>query len=866
MIEFFRKLLDTSDFPARWYCGIWSDFLGWLHIVSDVAIGTAYIGIPLSLVYFARQRKDIVLPRIMYLFAAFIICCGLTHLIEAVIFWHPIYRISGLAKLLTAIVSWATFGVLIKNMPAMLKLPSIATTNQALADEMAQRTRIERELRAANARHDALLDGTRSIVWTTDHQGKFVTPQPSWSRYTGQSWDALQDFGWIDVIHEADRPELMRRWKYALSSLTKYQFTGRIWSDDHKAWHRFVAEAVPVTADDGSVIEWVGTISDIEDQYQAEMNLGIAETELARQKRELELIYQSAPVGMSLIDREYRYIRINETLARINGFPRENHIGRRSDEMLVDLNDQIRPIYEQVFETGKPITNIEVIGKTPASDETRTWLVSYYPLQVDEDASGSTSGEVTAVSAIVQDITDRKRQEQLLVDSEQVALAASRSKSEFLANMSHEIRTPMAAILGYADVLLGHLKDPDNRNCVLIMKRNGDYLLELINDILDLSRIEAGKLDVEWEDTDLSALVGGIESLMQVRAAEQKNELKVIFTTDVPRTVRTDGTRLRQVLINLLGNALKFTEAGRVELSIGIRDVDSRSTGQSITNVVDEVTSPVAGDSLPRPLPNTTGILRPMLVFTVTDTGIGMSNDQVAKLFQPFSQGDASVTRNFGGSGLGLAISQRLVDMLDGSISVDSTQGQGSTFEVALPVKIDASDPLIRPLISREDVGKEIEATKPKSLDCRVLVVDDRRDVRHISQHFLEKAGASVTVAEDGQQGFDVATAVRDANQPFDLILMDMQMPNVDGLQATAELRSAGIQWPIIALTADAMAGDRERCLAGGCDDYLSKPIDHSKLINMVAKYTQEISNADLAEIRLERVTKTREGLEESSS
>jgi signal transduction histidine kinase/FixJ family two-component response regulator len=457
--------------------------------------------------------------------------------------------------------------------------------------------------------------------------------------------------------------------------------------------------------------------------------------------------------------------------------------------------------------------HFEITGRTPSTRQQRTWLASFYPLFTENHS-------VSSVSSIVQDITDRKRIEKRLKNSEAVALAANQSKSEFLANMSHEIRTPMAAILGYADVLLGHLKDPDNRNCVLIMKRNGEHLLSLINDILDLSRIEAGKLDLELEKCPLPQLVGDIESLMQVRAEEKKVRFAVEFEGLVPRIIQTDPTRLRQVLINLIGNAIKFTDEGEVRLRI---------------KFVEEANPP-------------------MIEFAIVDTGIGISEEQQKRLFQPFSQADTSVTRKYGGSGLGLVISQRLVEMLSGEMDLQSKFGEGSTFIVRIPMQSIDGIELVEPdLVIRNLAPEEFLAAAPR-LDCRVLVVDDRRDVRHISQHFLEKAGASVSTAEDGQQGIDAAVRARASHWPFDLIVMDMQMPNVDGLQAVAALRSAGIEWPIIALTADAMKGDRDKCLNGGCDDYLSKPIDQAKLIRMVATYTQTIPLEELRLARAERV------------
>ncbi|MGB7344962.1 MAG: ATP-binding protein [Pirellulaceae bacterium] len=822
MNDFFINFFDTSDFPARWYCGNWSDFLGWLHIVSDVATFAAYFAIPAVLIYFVRKRDDFPFHKLFWLFGGFILACGTVHLIEAVIFWHPIYRVSAMMKFITAMISWATVIALIRHMPRILHLPSMAAANERLKTEISQRQQTERELREANERHDAILSGTRSIVWTTDRKGQFAKPQISWERYTGQSWEEHKGLGWAEAIHEEDLPELKRQWQISLSSGIKHQTTGRIWHQQSQAYRAFVVEAVPVKSADGTIREWVGTVTDIEEQEQAQVELGLARADLLKQKRELELIYEAAPVGLSLIDRNYRFLRVNETLALINGYSVEQHIGARSDEMLPELHEQLYPIYDEIFATGKPKLNVEIVGKTPASDQQKTWLASYFPLDLPSD--DGTAQAVTAVSAIVQDITDRKETERRLQQSESAALAASQSKSEFLANMSHEIRTPMAAILGYADVLLGHLKDPDNRNCVLIMKRNGEHLLELINDILDLSRIEAGKLDVDPEPCPLPQLVADIQSLMQVRAGEKQVKFEVEFEGRVPGEILTDATRLRQVLINLIGNAIKFTDEGEVRLKVKF-----------------------VAEANP-----------PMVEFAIMDTGIGISPEQQERLFKPFSQGDSSVTRQYGGSGLGLAISQRLVEMLDGTMELESEPGEGSTFYVRLPVDSIDEIELVKPdLVIRRSEPEALLAETPE-LDCRVLVVDDRRDVRHISQHFLEKAGAKVATAEDGQQGIDAAIAARDAGQPFDLIVMDMQMPNVDGLQATARLRSAGIEWPIVALTADAMKGDREKCLNGGCDDYLSKPIDHAKLVNMVAKYTQQVTAEDLIARRRDHVDQLR--------
>ncbi|WP_246112952.1 hybrid sensor histidine kinase/response regulator [Allorhodopirellula solitaria] len=552
-----------------------------------------------------------------------------------------------------------------------------------------------------------------------------------------------------------------------------------------------------------------------------------ATTVLAKTRERLQLALDAAEMGSWNINLAKEHLMGDAQFRNIYGF----HAGEVTFQRAIDaLHPEDRHGVETAIAAAtRPVDPLPyaIEYRVVHDDGTVHWVLA----KGAPHFVGSGSKRMLAsFDGIISDVTDRKQQEQRLLESEQAALAANQSKSEFLANMSHEIRTPMAAILGYADVLLGHLRDPDNRNCVLVMKRNGQHLLELINDILDLSRIEAGKLDVDLEVVSLPQLVADVQSLMHVRADQKNLPFHAEFCGQVPQEIRTDATRLRQVLINLIGNAIKFTDQGDVTLSVSY-DTAERQVS-----------------------------------FAVEDTGIGISLEQQQRLFQPFTQGDSSVTRSYGGSGLGLAISQRLVHMLDGEVSMTSQPGSGSTFTVNLPVSEREDVKLVAPdLVSL--TGEQDDAPdQDRTLSCNVLVVDDRRDVRHISQHFLEKAGATVDTAEDGRQGVEATIAAREAGTPFDLIVMDMQMPNVDGMQATAQLRSAGIQGPIIALTADAMKGDRERCLAGGCDDYLSKPIDHAHLVAMVAHYTQDVTTTDLQQSRRDRLTRMRANLQGESS
>ncbi len=401
------------------------------------------------------------------------------------------------------------------------------------------------------------------------------------------------------------------------------------------------------------------------------------------------------------------------------------------------------------------------------------------------------------------DISERKLTEDQLEQARAAAEAANQSKSEFLANMSHEIRTPMTAILGYADLIAEKLRDAESLEYVRTIRRNGDFLLDIINDILDLSKIEAGKFEISQQLFSPQLLVEDVRSIMEVRATASQIRLEVEYRGRIPEQIESDPKRLRQVLINLVGNAIKFTPLGSVRVVVSYSD-DSKK-----------------------------------LRFDVIDSGIGISEKQRQRLFQAFSQGDGNVNREFGGTGLGLAISRRLTEMLDGEISVESTLGKGSVFSITISVGNVKTFSLVTPANQRHKEEVANDATGIQ-LDCRILVVDDRRDIRFLSKRFLTAAGATVDEAEDGEVAVATVTKAIANGQTYDLILLDMQMPKMDGYATAKALRKLGFAEPLVALTADAMQGDMKRCIESGCNDYLSKPIDRNLLLDLVKRLTSK--------------------------
>ncbi|MEN6498191.1 MAG: ATP-binding protein [Thermoguttaceae bacterium] len=393
----------------------------------------------------------------------------------------------------------------------------------------------------------------------------------------------------------------------------------------------------------------------------------------------------------------------------------------------------------------------------------------------------------------------RRRAEEELARSRCDAENANQCKSDFLANMSHEMRTPLTAILGYADLLA---EEPDAVDaCVAaeIIRRNGAHLLDLINDILDLSKIEAGKYETKLDACSPVELVAEVVALLRIRAEAKGLTLQAQYEGPIPETVTTDATRLRQILLNVVGNAVKFTELGEIHIVTRLNQNDGEAR----------------------------------LEFDVVDTGIGMSGEELERLFSPFTQGQ----RKLGGTGLGLAISRRLARILGGDIQVTSQLGQGSTFRITVA----AGDLSGTPIVEHVDVPKPAngkrhgqgEGTSPR-LPCRILLAEDGPDNQRFISLILRMAGADVTVADNGQMAVELALKAEDENASFDLVIMDMQMPVMDGYEATHRLREVGFTRPIIALTAYAMKDDMAKCLAAGCDAYASKPVDRERLLAML--------------------------------
>ncbi len=568
------------------------------------------------------------------------------------------------------------------------------------------------------------------------------------------------------------------------------------------------SSAYPLKDDTGKVIGVIEYNKDITSRKRAEEELNTSERKLSNAMKIARLGYWELDLTTNLFTFDDHFYALFRTSAEeVGGYtmsPEEYGERYLFPEDIPLIAEETR----KAITTSDPNYSRQLEHRFKYADGEIGYLAVRFFIEKDEH------GRTIKTYGANQDITERKLTEEALYEAKQRAEAATLAKSEFLANMSHEIRTPMTAILGFTDILLEQ-DDPQDESparleAARIIKHNGEYLLGLINDILDLSKIEAGKMTVDCVECRPCEIVANVVSLMRARAEAKGLTMDVEFAGLVPELIQTDATRLRQALINLLGNAIKFTERGSVRLIARL----------------------VVGDM-------------PIMEFDIVDTGLGITQEQATRIFRPFCQGDSSTTRKFGGTGLGLVITKRLAEMLGGDVSVvESEVGRGTRMRLAI-----ATGPLEETAMvdggtsaaqepSVQAVSTETDEEEFVLAGCRILVAEDNPTNRLLLSKILTKTGAEVSIKENGKLAVEAALSAMDEYRPFDLILMDVQMPEMGGFEATARLRCEGYSRPIIALTAHAMSGDRERCIRAGCDDYATKPIDRCKLIETICKHT----------------------------
>ena len=503
-------------------------------------------------------------------------------------------------------------------------------------------------------------------------------------------------------------------------------------------------------------------------------------------------VFRQAPTHVDIYSgSDHRFILSHPETAALVGRTDKELVGHRLVDIFPELaRNGVLAAADEVYRTGEPYnwTESEIKETGPG--------VMYFNLVIQPWRN--TDGLIEGVIIFGFNVTEQVRARKVIQE-------ASEAKSQFLANISHEIRTPLGIILGFSDLALESMSRPDEAaRYVGAIRRNAEELSKLLGEVLDLSKVEANKLEIEKIEFEIGPLLEGVRELLDIKAREKGVRLELQTKGAIPQLVCSDPTRLRQILVNLIGNAIKFTTHGFVRVTVSAerpKDPDQHTR----------------------------------LRFDVQDSGIGISGEQRERLFKPFSQADGSVTRRFGGTGLGLSISRDLAGALGGALElVDSSPGRGSLFSLV----IDAGK------LGEKEWGPQAvkSRTQVKSVDLsgvRLLVVEDSRDNQELITHYLRATGAAITVRENGADAIETMD-----KQDFDLVLMDIQMPVLDGFRTVKALRERGFSLPIIALTAHAMREERQRAHEAGFSDYLTKPINRASLYDMLGKWAARVSEA----------------------
>ncbi len=580
----------------------------------------------------------------------------------------------------------------------------------------------------------------------------------------------------IQRLHPHDAPSVLASITESASQLTPWRAEFR-YRTDEGGYRWLQGRAMPQRDAHGNTL-WHGFITDISAERHTQERLRLA--------------LSGARLGMwdwNILTHE---VYFSDAWYRLLGYKPDAFVPSFENwKKLVHPDDfkQVHPALERHFADPACIYDLNLRHR--AADGSWRWVNA-----VGEVVERDEHGKPSRMIGIHRDTHEEHLILEQLKHARANAESANAAKSAFLANMSHEIRTPMTAILGYADLLTDPRIEPsEQQNYASTIKRNGEHLLTVINDILDFSRIESGRIELEHQPVDLAELLRDVTDLMRIRA-EGKGLWMGLRVPAHRVVVQTDPTRLRQVLMNLVGNAVKFTEAGSVTI---------------------ELQAELAADAQAS-----------SARFIITDTGIGIPADKLPTLFQPFTQTDCSHTRRFGGTGLGLSICQRLTGLLGGAIEVASVSGEGSTFVVRFDRLALATGPAhVVGSTHRPRITPEQDALRGR----RILLAEDGPDNRRLIGMHLRRAGAELTTVDNGEDAVTAARAAVAAGEPFDVILMDVQMPRMDGHEATRQLRATGYPHHILTLTAHAMQADHDLALANGSDGFLSKPIDVAELI-----------------------------------
>jgi len=711
---------------------------------------------------------------------------------------------------------------------------------------------VEKKLRDEEEKNLGLLEKSERSIYTLDLDGNITYVNPAFMKL-------LEVTDPAELINQPFLPKKLwnkpKEGKQFLKELQNgYTDTKELTLKTAKGRKIYVTIFSTITRDvHGKINGFQGMLDDITSKKEL-VTLRKAEKALRESEEKYRNVVENTNDGICVIqDDSVKFT--NNPLTEIIGCYKNEIIGKNFEDFVhPDELQKVKEKYqrfmaeeqdEQRYETAlkhKDGLRIEVEFNTSVTDydDRRAWLVFIHDItkrkQAEENlrqAMKRTERTQVELEQLNLRLEASAEQANLMA---QEAVVADLAKSHFLANVSHEIRTPMNAIIGFSDVLSEEQLTQEQKYYVTIIRDSAKNLLQLINDILDFSKIEAGKLDIEIVSCSLEHLLAVTESLMRPLAIEKGLTFEILQCEDLPAQICTAPVRLKQCLVNLINNAIKFTEKGHVYVNVSLEKGDCkencpvplRSRGPQTRN-----------NTLGEPPQN--GEPQLFLRFDVEDTGIGIPEDKQKSIFEEFMQADKSSTTEYDGTGLGLAITKRLTRLLGGEISLTSEIGKGSMFSLVIPISLETESRKSFNKYNAADQLNQPEVGEQNKLSGDVLVAEDSKTNQELIKLLLKRMGLKVTMVEDGKECIDIALS-----RTFDLILMDIQMPNVNGYEATKTLRKKQVQTPIIALTAYALKADRQKCLDAGCDDYIAKPINRKILLKKVRKYLT-VKNAALS-------------------
>src|SRR6476469_1218119 len=913
------QFFETGGFMPHGHCYLWQTNLVGLHILSDGVIALAYYSIPIMLIYFVRQRQDTPFQKVFFLFGAFIIACGTTHIMEIWTLWFPTYCISGGIKAITALISIYTASELVFLIPSALSLPSsdqLIEANQALEKEVHERKRAKNErqqievaLRNSEEQFRNAFENASIGMALVSLDGHWVKVNSALCQILGYSSEELLALTFQNITHPDDLDaDLSYRDQLLAGTISSYQLEKRYFhKQGHIIW--ILLDGSVVQDEQGNPLRFIAQIQEITARKEAQKTLELQSVIMNNmaggvcliKASDLQIVYTNpkfdaifgyaegelAGQHVSVINYVDTQVTPDETVEDVvtqldrDGEAKYEVYNKKKDGTLfwcrVHTSRFEHPEYGTVYvavqedvtelkqaeQALQSTTNrlnfllnyspVVIFSCKPYGDygatfmsenikdvlgyesidfleDSEFWVHHLHPDDVERVVNGldnlfvndfysheyrlrrsdgvyswilvqlrlirDRAGRPVEMLGYLIDINDRKQAELELQQAKEAAETANRAKSMFLSNMSHELRTPLNAILGFTQLMsYDPVLTPELQKDLAIVNRSGTHLLELINDILDLSKIESGKMTLSLSDFDLKFLLISLEEMLRMKA--QLKGLKLIFDPEpnLPQFVNRDEKKLYQVLVNLLGNAIKFTHQGSVTLRVRSEQIDQTSC---------------------------------RLYFEVEDTGVGIAPAEVESLFKAFVQAEAGNKLNQG-TGLGLAISQKYVQLMGSQIRVQSTLNQGSIFYFELEVKLPQAVCRASELLKQRVIG-----IAPGQPTYRILVVEDVEENRRLLVKLLTSVGFEVRQATQGVE----ALSLWESWSPH-LIWMDLRMPIMDGYTATKRIRehSHGQETVIIALTASAFEEEREKALMAGCDDFMSKPFQERLVFDKLAQY-----------------------------